>query len=449
MSDEAAEAPEATWQRTRALAGGLWFPLFFFVGFMLCYMLPFHAPQPHDVKVAVSAPAVAGQLADSFGEKAPGAFEIVPAADPAAAKQAVLDRDAVAAFALDDGRATLYEAKAEGLSLGTVVTPAFTEVADQLHADLKVVDVAPLADGDGTGTGLFYLAMAWNIVPYILVMMLLQVVTLDRRGKLLTLAGVGAFVSIVGYGAGLALDIIPNEPLTLLYAFLLTQSVAWVTYGLVPFAKKFIPGVAMGLFVLLSIPSSGGAIPYQMVPAFFRFLHPVMPLGNAIDAFRSIMYFDSTALLRPTLVLLAWMAAGAALIGYVALKQRRAEREAASTETGTTEETVADPVLETPVDLTPTLSGRPVLSGRVADEHHRPVPGALITVLGADSRRLAFTRTDASGRYEAGPLPTESVTVLLSARGRSPSAVRLLPRAGQHVRQDFVLASAAEAVPVG
>ena len=85
-------------------------------------------------------------------------------------------------------------------------------------------------------------------------------------------------------------------------------------------AKRALPAVAMGLFVLLSIPSSGGAIPKEMVPGFFQFLHHVMPLGQAIDAARGILYFDYTAITGPILGLLAWWAFGAVLI---ALSRRR------------------------------------------------------------------------------------------------------------------------------
>ncbi|MGC5364099.1 hypothetical protein ACPXCE_20930 [Streptomyces sp. DT24] len=444
------KAAKAGRQQMKALAGGLWFPLFFFVGFMLCYLLPFHAPQPHDVKVAVSTPAAAAQLRAGLDQRAPGGYDIVPAADPAAARQSVLDQDAVAAFTLDGGKATLYEAKANGAAMESVLSATFTPVAAQAGADLDTVELVPTAAGDGTGTGLFYLAMAWNIVPYITVMMLLRVVTIGRRGKLLTFAGLGAFVSVAGFAVARALDVVPNEPLAMVYAFLLTQAVAWVTYGLVPFVRQFIPGVAMGLFVLLSIPSSGGAIPHQLVPGFFRALHPVMPLGNLVDALRGIFYFDGTGLLKPTLVLLAWLAAGAGLIGVGVVGERKAERAAAGS---AEEEIVEDPAIEAPRETNASGGPSPVLTGLAADEHGSPVADALVTVMDADSHRLALVHTDETGLYEAvllgtRPVPGESVTVLLSARDRAPVAARLHPRPGETVRKDFVLTSAlAEAVP--
>ncbi len=57
-----------------------------------------------------------------------------------------------------------------------------------------------------------------------------------------------------------------------------------------PFFGGFFPGIAVTLFVLLGVPSSGGAVPVQLLPGFFRFLHPILPAGNAADALRSVGY---------------------------------------------------------------------------------------------------------------------------------------------------------------
>jgi uncharacterized phage infection (PIP) family protein YhgE len=174
----------------------------------------------------------------------------------------------------------------------------------------------------------FYLAIASTLVPYTTVMVLARAMTLSRRTKLLTTIGVGAFVSAVGFAVARAIGMVPGDPLAILYGFLAGQAVAWALSGLVPFARQYAMGAAITLFVLLSVPSSAGSIPDQMLPAFFRWLHLVMPMGNLIDATRSIFYFDGTGLLRPTLVLCAWVASGATLIGASALLQRNRHSQA-------------------------------------------------------------------------------------------------------------------------
>ncbi|MEU6745930.1 carboxypeptidase regulatory-like domain-containing protein [Spirillospora sp. NPDC046719] len=446
MSDEQTAEPDEKPRLVRTLAGSLWFPLLFFFGFLFCYMLPFHSPSPHDVKVAVSGPVAAAQLSAGLDQQAPGSFDIIPVKDSAAAKHKVTSRDAVAAYSVEGQKATLYLAKADGTYLEQAATTTFTGIAKQGGQKLTTVEVAPTAKGDVTGTGLFYLAMVWNIVPYISVMMMLRAVTLSRRVKLLTLAGIGAFTSVVGYLVGLSMDVVPNQPLAILYAFLITQAVAWTTYGLVPFVRQFIPGVAIGLFVLLSIPSSGGAIPYQLVPGFFRALHPVMPLGNLIDALHGIFYFDRQGLLRPTLVLCAWLAAGAVLIGIGALLERRKADQAQADADVLVEEPVEDPSFEAPRPHSVDPGQHdgfgkqpPMLVGTVRTAEGAPIPHVGVTILASNGHQLLRTVTDQEGRYAATGLPQDFVTVLLLTAGRTPAVARLLVAGGRTFRQDFVL----------
>jgi len=450
MSDVSTITESAVRSRITALAENLWFPALFFFGFLFCYLLPFHAPAPHHVKVAVSSPAAAAEIGAGLDAQAPGAFDIIPASDAAHARQTVLDRHAGAAYAVAaDGRsATLYTAKADGVYVREAVTAVFTPLAQARHTDLSTVELVPTARGDVTGTGLFYLAMVWNIVPYITVMMLMRATSLSHRAKLLTLAVVGVFISVVGYLVAHAMNAVPDEPLAILYGFLTTQAVAWTVYGLVPFVRQYIPGIAVTLFVLLSIPSSGGAIPWQMVPAFFRWLHPVMPLGNLVDALRGVLYFDDKELLRPTLVLGGWILLGMALVAAGALLQRRKRREDDSDEPGT-EEPIEDPVLEAPTVhavRSPTQGGAfgdsfPMLHGSATDGEGHPVEGAVITITDTRGRQLLRTRTDGLGRYAVAGLPEDVVTVVLSAPHRTPAVTQVLPATGHEVRRDFVLAA--------
>ncbi|MFF2410878.1 hypothetical protein [Streptomyces sp. NPDC058092] len=88
-------------------------------------------------------------------------------------------------------------------------------------------------------------------------------------------------------------------------------------------------------------------------------------------------------LLRPTPVLLGPMAAGAALIGYGALGQRRAERAAgADSGDAAAPDAVEDPAIEAPRELSPAEGGHPVLTGGAAD-WHRPAPTSPTTENGA------------------------------------------------------------------
>ncbi|MET9859375.1 carboxypeptidase regulatory-like domain-containing protein [Streptomyces smyrnaeus] len=443
----------------RTLAETLWFPAFFFTGFLVCYLLPFHNPVPHHVDVAVAGPSAA-QLEQALEHKSPGAFDIHQVADARAAQDAVTDREATAAYVPGAEHPKLYVAKADGYSLESVLQKTFTGVAQQSGGRLQVHEAAPTAPGDGMGTGLFYLVLACTIPSYVSVMMLLRATTLGRRKKVVTLVSIGVVESVVAFLVARSMEVVPNEPLAIPLVFLMTQAVALTSYGLVPFCKQFFPGVAMGLFVLLSMPSSGGAIPVQMVPGFFRALHPIMPMGNLIEALRGLFYFDGKDVWQHTLVICAWVLAGVALIALGAWKERRAARKEAGA--GAEEETApAEPTAEPPVEdpsfELPQPSAvaphhrrmglqEPNLTGQVTDEHGRPLPGVAITVTGTHGRELVRAITDQHGEYAAAGLSDQFVNVIASSPDRLAAVARLQIRDGHPLRHDFRLT--ARPVPV-
>ncbi|SER97185.1 carboxypeptidase regulatory-like domain-containing protein [Streptomyces qinglanensis] len=442
-------SPRALGATVRTLAETLWFPAFFFTGFLVCYLLPFHNPVPHHVDVAVAGPT-AHQLGQALEQQRPGAFDVHQVADAQAAHDAVTDRAATAGFVPDAEHPRLYVAKADGYSLEAVLQKTFTGVAQHSGGTLQVHEAAPTAPGDGMGTGLFYLVLACTIPSYISVMMLLRATTLGRGRKVLTLVSVGVVESVVAFLVARSMDVIPDDLLAVPLVFLMTQAVALTSYGLVPFCKQFFPGVAMGLFVLLSMPSSGGAIPVQMVPGFFRALHPVMPMGNLIEALRGLFYFDGKDVWRHTLVLCAWVAAGAALIALGAWKERRAARKAApgaAEEAEPAEPPVEDPAFELPQPCAVAPHQHrvglpdPGLTGQVTDEDGRPLAGVAITVTGAHGRELVRALTDGRGEYAAAGLADQYVNVIASSPDRLAAVARIRVRDGHPVRHDVRLAS--------
>ena len=435
---------DTTPSTVRTLAESLWFPLFFVCGFLFCYLLPFHAPSPHNVEVAVSGPAAASRIQAALDKARPGAFDIQPAASGSAARQAVLARDVSAAFDATPGHPVLYVAKADGYLLETVLTQAFTPLAAQSGGTLTVTDTAPTASGDTMGTGMFYLVLAWNIPSYFVVMMLLRAVTLTRRAKVLTLVGFGALISVIGFYGALAMHVVPNQPITMLFAFLLTQGVSLTSFGLVPIAKQFFPGVAMGLFVMLGMPSSGGAIPVQLVPGFFRALHPFLPMGNLIELLRGLFYFDGVGITRPILVLCAWILVGALLVGGHSLLQRR---KIAKGEQAVAEPPVEDPVIEMPRPTALPAHDRhfagpePMVVGTVRTREGDAVRGAVVTITDGRGHQLVRTMAGDDGSYAVTGLPEQFVDLVVSAPGWHATVRRVLVREGSMRREDFELAT--------
>ncbi|MFE9250446.1 carboxypeptidase regulatory-like domain-containing protein [Streptomyces sp. NPDC007088] len=423
----------------------LWFPAFMFAGFLVCYLLPFHNPTPHHVKVAVPA-AAARPLQHSLDKSLPGGYDIVPVDSAAQARAAVTDRQAIAGYVPGPGDPRLYTAKADGYSLESALQKTFTGVAQHGGGTLRTSEVAPIASGDGLGTGLFYAVLACTIPAYVMVMMLLRATSFGRRKKILTLAVAGAVLALIAYGVARWMNVIPGDPLAILFLFLMTQAVSQTSLGLVPFVKQYLPGVAMGLFVLLSMPSSGGAIPVQMVPGFFRALHPVMPMGNLIEALRGLFYFHGKGVTGHVLVICAWVAAGFVLHGLGVWKERRAAaREAAAEEAEPPEPPVEDPAIEMPRPAALPPHERdarrplPQLSGRVTGASGEPLRDVVITVTGTHGHELVRATTDAHGEYAAGGMNEQFVNVIASAPAWLASVARVSIVDGRPAHQDFRL----------
>jgi len=254
--------------------------------------------------------------------------------------------------------------------------------------------------------------------------------------------------AIAYLAAAYVVQAIPPHPLDLPYLFLLTQAVSLTAYGLVPFFGGLFPGIAVTLFLLLGVPSSGGAAPVQLVPGFFSFLHPILPMGNAADALRSVGYFGNSQLLRPTAVLCAWTAAGATLIllGYLRQQRRLAQQAADQTMT----EYVPGPPAEDPTVMLPEPVAiaphqhhfgdeEPMLTGQVTDASGQPLPGTTVTVIDQHGRQLVRTRTDRNGEYAATGFSDVVALVIAIMPGRPAAVAQLLLDPAAPVNHDIVL----------
>jgi hypothetical protein len=460
-SDQQAQAP-ASGRRTdlrhlaKVLVLSLWFPSVFFVGFLFCYLLPFHNPTPHDVGLAVPAQAAA-PVQQQLTAAVPGWFAVQPVAGvgQGALVDAVRTQNATAAYLPDPAHPTLFIAGGNGADINDVAREVFGTAAAAHGRTLTVVDVAPSAPRDGFGVSLFYIALALTIPAYVTVMMMLRAPSFSRPRKVVTLVIVGAVASVIAFYVALAMGCITDRPLSILFMFLLTQAVALTGYGMVPFVRQLFPGVAVSIFVLLSIPSSGGAVPIQLVPGFFRALHPVLPIGNLIDAMRTHMYFNDSKLARPVLVLSLWVLAGALLIclGWLMERRRIAAAEAQRGELLTDvdlERTVEDPALQMPLPATVTAhmhrigTHDPQLFGRIQSGRAEPLSGVRVIIATPEGERLLSTRTDEHGEYFATGLPEDAVYVIAGGEHAPPAIARAQIVAGSVAHQDFVLHAPAD-----
>jgi carboxypeptidase family protein len=436
-------------EAVHTLATALWLPALFLAGLLFSYLLAFHQPTLHHVSIAVAAsPTATARLQHELDVAVPGGFTLRPAAGAAGARSAVLHLNAVAAYVPAGRHPLLYGAKADGAALETIIHQTFSAAAGRDGGTLVFRELVPTVPGDALGSSPLYLVLACVVPAYFMVVTMQRAVGFGRQAHVATTIGCGAVAAAVSYlAAAYAVHAIPRHPFDLLYLFLLTQAVSLTSYGLVPFFGGFFPGIAVTLFVLLGVPSSGGAVSVELVPGFFSFLHPILPMGNGIDALRSVGYFGNSQLLRPTAVLCAWIAVGATLILIGHLKHQRhlAQGGQQLTTDQVPEAPAEDPtvMLPEPVALAPRQhhfgDEEPMLTGRVTDPSDQPLPGAAVTVMDPHGHQLVRTRTDQNGEYAATGFTDVVALVVASMPGRQAAAAQLLLSSVTPVNQNFVL----------
>src|SRR5215475_3111731 len=70
------------------------------------------------------------------------------------------------------------------------------------------------------------------------------------------------------------------------------------------------------LLIFVGIASSGGFGTY-LLPNYWRNIGVILPPQNAVNLIRNVLYFGANDITTPLIVLLAWVVAGWAVIGYL------------------------------------------------------------------------------------------------------------------------------------
>ena len=283
---------------------------------VLAFVVPGHAPEPHDVPVAVAGPPEAAEaVADQVEQRRPGAFEIVNVPDAEEAEQAILDRDAYGALIPADNR--LLVATAASRPVAQILEVAFAETG------ATTTDVRPLDPDDPLGATLGLIG-----IPLIVVCLPVGLL-LARLPLKAAIAGALAFAALAGLAVIAVihgwLGALPGPyPALAAIAALMVAAVVLPAVGFVRLLGP--PGLGIVALVIFVIgnPASGAATATELLPGFWRQVGQLLPPGAGITSLRNTAYFDGAALTRPLIVLVAFAAGGLALI---ALSGRLPQRQ--------------------------------------------------------------------------------------------------------------------------
>ncbi|MCZ2825865.1 MULTISPECIES: ABC transporter permease [unclassified Modestobacter] len=291
------------------------FPLSILVMVVGLMSFAMHEPTVRELPVAVvgSTEQQASQVADGLQSSLGSMVDVQVAGSVDAATDAVVDGEVVAAYVLPAGPgedATLYTSAGAGVSQQSVVRAVFGQVAAGQQVPLTETDLTPLRDSDTMGSNSMYVGMAWIMAGFLIMAVF--------RGGAPELKRFRQFVPhLAGWSVGMAVW------LWLLFDVVIgaVNGNAWQMIGFgaaTIFAMAVVTGAftrtlglaaivpVMVVLMLAGVPASGGGLSLYMVPEVFRGLSEVLPLPAAVDAARSLVYFDGAGVGRDLLVIAVW-----------------------------------------------------------------------------------------------------------------------------------------------
>ena len=290
----------------------------------LSYGFADHAPSPHGVRIAVSAPAALVQeLTAGLAHKAPGGFTVVAEPSARAAVGSVRSQSAAGGLVAGaTGPVTIVTAGAAGASQQQAITTALTAAATALHRQSRPLDVVPLPAGDRAGLSAFVFELCL-LIPSVIGS--IGLFLLGRRLRLWwRVAGAVLFALLAACGSVLALDVIFGA-LTGATAALVgvgfLGSLTFVAFVTACQAATGLPGTGLAAlaFVFIGNAVSGGTVPFAFLPDGFRQAAPWLPNGAIVSAARDVVYLHDASPGHPLLVLGIWLAGSLAVLACVDL----------------------------------------------------------------------------------------------------------------------------------
>jgi hypothetical protein len=277
--------------------------------FAFFFVYPGHDPEPRGLPVAVvDDGSLQAERAAAGLEQRGDDLDVERVEDEAAAREAVLEREAYAAFVPGVPPEVLY-ASAASLPVAQLV------VAGLAGERIDSEDLRPLDEGDPRGVSINLVGLAVTITSILGALLLFNFAPgLPSRGRLAALA---LFALLGGAAAMLIVQVLigalPGSYFALAaLAALAIFAVASVSAAIIG-ALGF-PGVGLSfmLFLMLGNPGSGAASAPELLPEPWRTGGQLLPPGAAATGLRNVAYFDGAQAEKWLTVLVVFAVVGAA-----------------------------------------------------------------------------------------------------------------------------------------
>jgi hypothetical protein len=275
------------------------------MGFVLSYVGAFHHPTPHQIPIAIVAPATSSQVVGEINNVPGYPLHAVSVTSEEAGRKLLGEGSVSAVFIVNDAGTsdTLLVTSGGGASVAAAVQDVITRVDAAQHRSVDTIDAVPAQSGDARGLTGFYLVVGWLVGGYLMASLLgvsrgsrpattqRAIIRLLSAVPYAVLSGLGGAIIITSLGA------LTGHFLALWWlGALLVFSAAAVTMAFQVLFGVLGVGITVVLFVVLGNPSAGGAYPPALLPPFWRAISGAIPNGAGVSAVRKIVYFGAHAI---------------------------------------------------------------------------------------------------------------------------------------------------------
>ncbi|WP_371747051.1 hypothetical protein [Mycolicibacterium sp. YH-1] len=301
------------------------------IAMIASYSGAFAKPTLHHLSVAVAAPQ---QVVD--GIRAQDTLEVTPVTDATAARDAVYERTADAAFVLNpDGHMDVYVAGGGGRSVANAAETVGRGIAQNAGLTASVTDVAPSTTADPQGTVVFYAVIFLSIgasVGATLFGRMMGGVHAPSTLVWRTLSLV-AFAALLAGGVTLYTDVILGALTGHTWSvfgalFLYAMAVGGAVTGVAAAFGTVASAVLTMFLVIVGNAAAAGPVGKPLLSGFYTALNAVVPQGSGVALLRSVQYFGGNGAMTPLVTLLCWAAVGCLLAGGAAVVRSGALRSA-------------------------------------------------------------------------------------------------------------------------
>jgi len=301
------------------------------VGLTVAFVLPAQHSGPHDLPIGIAGSGSV-QVADRVDAAQPGAFDVRQYPSAQAVRGAITARHLVGGIVVENGAPVVLIASGAGAPIAQALKGVASELTVATGHRAAVHDLAPTTTRDPQAAGISGLGLPLVLGGYApgMLVVLLIADSVFRR-----LLGVTVFSVVLGVAVAAFLRFgsgtVDGHYWSIAGAIALgAMAISFVAVGLNEIIGK--AGLVLTVLTMLVVgnPLSGMATGWQWLPKGWGRFGQLLPPGAAGDLLRSLAFFDGAGGLRPSLMLLGWVAVGVVLYGASWPRRRSADADSAT-----------------------------------------------------------------------------------------------------------------------